>query len=186
MKELEERILKDGIVLPGDILKVGSFLNQNVDVKLLEKMAKEVKKNFSGVTKVLTIEASGIAFATLVSYFLGCDFVFAKKSKTSNLSGDLLTSKVESYTHGNTNEIYINKSYLNENDKVLIVDDFLATGNAFKGLFDLCQKAKAEVVGFVAEIEKVYQGGGNYFRDKGYKVLSLAMIKEIKGEEVIF
>lgn len=186
MKELEERIKKDGIVLPGDILKVGAFLNHYIDIDLLDKMAQEVKKNFSGVTKVLTIEASGIAFATLVSYYFGCDLVFAKKSKTKNLSGDLITSTVDSYTHGNSCEIFINKGYITKDDKVLIVDDFLALGNAFKGLMDLCIKSDAKIVGFVAQIEKEYQGGGNYLRGLGYKVLSLAKIKEIKGNEIVF
>ena len=186
MKELEDRILKDGKVLPGDIVKVGSFLNQQIDIKLLEHMAQEVKKNFDGVTKVLTIETSGLPLATMVSYLYSVDMVFAKKSKTANVDGEFVTAEVASFTHGNTNTIYINKEYIKPGDKVLIVDDFLALGNALKGLITLCDKCGASVVGCAVQIEKEYQGGGNLLRDQGYKVLSLAQIKEIKDTEIIF
>ena len=186
MKELEERIKKDGIVLPGDILKVGSFLNHNIDIKLLESMGRVVAEHFPTATKVLTIEASGIAFATIVAHYLGCDLVFAKKSKTSNLSGDIVTSRVSSYTHNTSYDIYINKGYIKDTDNVLIVDDFLALGNALHGLIDLCNQLGAKVVGCSVQIEKEYQGGGNMIRKMGYEVLSLAKIKEIKGDEVIF
>ena len=187
MKELEERIQKDGIILDGDILKVGSFINQQVDTKLLKLMAKEVKRLFpEEITKVLTIEASGLPFATAIGMELDVPVVFAKKSKTSNLSGDLVTAEVKSYTHHNTNQIYITKDYITKDDKVLIADDFLAKGNALAGLIEIVNKCEGSIVGAVIEIEKVYQEGGNRFRNQGYKVISLASILEMNENKIIF
>lgn len=187
MKELEEMILEHGEVLEGDILKVGKFLNQKVDIKLLKNMAKEIKEYFGeGITKVLTIEASGLPFATAIAMEYDCEMVFAKKSKTSNLSDDLLTSEVESYTQRKNNTIFVPCDYITSKDKVLIADDFLAKGNALKGLINICDKANAEIVGVAIEIEKEYQHGGNELRDKGYKIYSLASIKAMEDKNIIF
>ena len=187
MKELEERIIRDGIILDGDILKVGSFLNQQIDTRLLKLMAKEVRRLFpEEITKVLTIEASGLPFATAIGMELDVPVVFAKKSKTANVSGELVTAKVDSYTHHNTNLIYITKDYINKDDKVLIADDFLAKGNALAGLIEIVNKCEGSIVGAVIEIEKVYQEGGDRFRRLGYKVESLASILEMKENKIIF
>ena len=187
MKELEQRILKDGKLLGNDILKVGSFLNQQVDTDLLVKMAKEVKRLFpEEITKVLTIEASGIAFACMVAVEFGVPFVFAKKSKTSNLSGDVVTSVVHSFTHNVNNVINVSKEYIKETDKILIVDDFLANGEALKGLIEIVEKCNATVVGCCVQIEKEYQNGGNTLRNKGYKVIALASIKEMTSNIIQF
>ena len=187
MKELEQRILKDGQLLGNDILKVGSFLNQQVDTDLLVKMAKEVKNLFpEEITKVLTIEASGLPFACMVAVEYGVPFVFAKKSKTTNLSGDIVTSVVHSFTHNEDNVINVTKEYIKETDKILIVDDFLANGEALKGLIDIVEKCNAIVVGCCVQIEKEYQNGGNDLRNKGYKVVSLASIKEMTSNIILF
>ena len=187
MKELEQRILKDGQLLGNDILKVGSFLNQQVDTDLLVKMAKEVKNLFSEeITKVLTIEASGLPFACMVAVKYGVPFVFARKSKTSNLSGDTVTSVVHSFTHNEDNVINVTKEYIKETDKILIVDDFLANGEALKGLIDIVEKCNATVVGCCVQIEKEYQNGGNTLRNKGYKVVALASIKEMTSNIIQF
>ena len=187
MKELEQKILKDGKLLGNDILKVGSFLNQQVDTDLLVNMAKEVKRLFpEEITKVLTIEASGIAFACMVAVEFGVPFVFAKKSKTSNLSGDIVTSIVHSFTHNVDNVINVSKEYIKETDKILIVDDFLANGEALKGLIEVVEKCNATVVGCCVQIEKEYQNGGNALRNKGYKVIALASIKEMTSNIIQF
>lgn len=187
MKELEQKILKEGKLLGNDVLKVGSFLNQQVDTDLLVKMAKEVKRLFpEEITKVLTIEASGLPFACMVAVELGVPFVFAKKTKTSNLSGDVVTSVVHSFTHNEDNVINVSKEYIKETDKILIVDDFLANGEALRGLIEIVQKCNATVVGCCVQIEKEYQNGGNTLRDKGYKVIALASIKEMTSNIILF
>ena len=187
MKELEQKILKEGQLLGNDILKVGSFLNQQVDTDLLVKMAKEVKKIFTEeITKVLTIEASGIPFACMVAVELGVPFVFAKKSKTSNVSGDVVTSVVHSFTHNEDNVIIVNKEYIKETDQILIVDDFLANGEALNGLINIVEKCSANVVGCCVQIEKEYQNGGNALRKKGYKVVALASIKQMTSNTILF
>ena len=187
MKELEQKILKEGKLLGNDVLKVGSFLNQQVDTDLLVKMAKEVKRLFpEEITKVLTIEASGLPFACMVAVELGVPFVFAKKTKTSNLSGDIVTSVVHSFTHNENNVINVLKEYIKETDKILIVDDFLANGEALKGLIDIVEKCNATVVGCCVQIEKEYQNGGNTLRNKGYKVIALASIKEMTSNIILF
>lgn len=187
MKELEQKILKDGKLLGNDVLKVGSFLNQQVDTDLLVKMAKEVKRLFpEEITKVLTIEASGLPFACMVAVELGVPFVFAKKTKTSNLSGDIVTSVVHSFTHNEDNVINVSKEYIKETDKILIVDDFLANGEALSGLIEIVQKCNATVVGCCVQIEKEYQNGGNTLREKGYKVIALASIKEMTSNIILF
>ena len=150
-------------------------------------MAKEVKRLFpEKITKVLTIEASGLPFATAIGLEFEVPVVFAKKSKTSNLSGELVTSQVESYTHNEINTIYITKDYINSSDYVLIADDFLAKGNALVGLIDIVKKCGATVVGAAIEIEKEYQLGGNKLRNQGYHIESLARIKEMKAKKIIF
>lgn len=187
MRELEEKILKEGKLLGNDILKVGSFLNQQVDTDLLVKMAKEVKRLFpEEITKVLTIEASGLPFACMVAVEYGVPFVFAKKTKTSNLSGDLVTANVHSFTHNEDNTIFVSREYIKETDKVLIVDDFLANGEALKGLIEIVEKCNASVVGCCVQIEKAYQNGGNTLRNQGYKVIALASIKEMTGNIILF
>mgnify|MGYP003478863321 FL=1 len=187
MKELEQRILKDGEFLGNDILKVSSFLNQQVDTDLLVKMAKEVKRLFpEEVTKVLTIEASGIPFACMVAFEFGVPFVFAKKSKTSNVSGELATALVHSFTHNKDNLISVPCQYIKKTDKVLIIDDFLANGEALRGLISIVEQCNASVVGCCVQIEKEYQNGGNALRNKGYKVIALASIKEMAGNIIQF
>ncbi len=183
MKLLEDRIIKDGKILPGDVLKVDSFLNHQIDVSLISELGKELYRLYSeaGVTKILTIEASGIGIACLTAQYFDVPVVFAKKSRSSNISNDVYMSAVESYTHGNTNNIIVSKQYLNENDRVLIVDDFLATGNALFGLIDLCEQAGAAVVGCGIAIEKQYQGGGDLIR-KQYRVESLAKISSMSDD----
>lgn len=187
MKELEEKIIKEGKLFPGDVLKVGSFLNQQVDTELLVLMAKEIKKIFNeGVTKVLTIEASGIPFACAIAMEYNVPFVFAKKGKTSNLPDDVVSARVYSYTHNVENHIFVSREFIKETDKVLIVDDFLANGEALKGLIEIVEKCNATVFGCAVQIEKEYQNGGNSLRAKGYNIVSLASIKEITENKIKF
>lgn len=190
MKLLEDRIIKDGKVFSGNVLKVDSFLNHQIDVELLDKMGLEVKKLFSDscVTKVLTIEASGIGVGCMVAKHFNCPLLFAKKSKTLNIKGDVYTSKVESFTHKCTYDIIVSKDFLNENDTVLIVDDFLAKGNALIGLIDIVNQSGAKLAGCSIAIEKGYQGGGDKLRTRGIKVESLAIIEEMDDltGEIVF
>lgn len=188
MKQLEDRILKDGKVLPGGILKVDGFLNHQIDPALLYDMAQELKRLYGGegVNKILTIEASGIAIAALTGYVFGCPLVFAKKSKTRNLAGGLYAAEVPSFTHGNVSTVVVSKAYLGEGDRVLIVDDFLATGAALVGLRSLCEQAGATVVGAGIAIEKVFQGGGERLRAEGLRVESLARIAEMSDDGLRF
>jgi xanthine phosphoribosyltransferase len=190
MKLLEDRIIKDGKVFSGNVLKVDSFLNHQIDVELLDKMGLEVKKLFSDscVTKVLTIEASGIGVGCMVAKHFNCPLLFAKKSKTLNIKGDVYTSRVESFTHQCTYDIIVSKDFLNENDTVLIVDDFLAKGNALIGLIDIVNQSGAKLAGCSIAIEKGYQGGGDKLRAQGIKVESLAIIEEMDDStgEIVF
>ena len=188
MKILEERILADGKIKPGGILKVDSFLNHQIDPQLLYDMAKEFRALYAGqeINKIITIEASGIAIASMVGYIFNCPLVFAKKSKSSNISDDLWSTQVESFTHGNTNTVVVSKEYLSSSDKVLIVYDFLATGAALRGLIDLCSQAGAEVAGCGIAIEKVFQGGGNELRAGGIRVESLAKIASMSDTAITF
>ena len=188
MKALEDRILKDGRVLPGGILKVDGFLNHQIDPALLYEMALELRRLYDGegVNKILTIEASGIAIAALTGYVFGCPLVFAKKSKTRNLAGDLYAAEVPSFTHGNVSTVVVSKAYLGPGDRVLIVDDFLATGAALVGLRSLCEQAGAAVVGAGIAIEKVFQGGGEKLRAEGLRVESLARIAEMSDDGLRF
>ena len=190
MELLEKRIIKDGKVFSGNVLKVDSFLNHQIDVELLDEMGLEVKKLFndSAITKVLTIEASGIGVGCMVARHFNCPLLFAKKSKTLNIKGDVYTSKVESFTHQCTYDIIVSKDFLNENDTVLIVDDFLAKGNALIGLIDIVNQSGAKLAGCSIAIEKGYQGGGDKLRAQGIKVESLAIIEEMNDVtgEIVF
>ncbi|MBO5555871.1 MAG: xanthine phosphoribosyltransferase, partial [Oscillospiraceae bacterium] len=163
MELLEQRILRDGKIRPGGILKVDGFLNHQIDPALLYDMAREFQRLFAdeGVNKILTIEASGIAIACMTGYLFGCPLVFAKKSKSRNISDDVYAVEVESFTHGNTNTVVVSREYLGPEDRVLIVDDFLATGAALVGLKALVEQAGGTVVGAGIAIEKAFQGGGD-------------------------
>ena len=188
MELLEQRILRDGQLLPGGILKVDNFLNHQMDPLLLREMAREWARLFAdaGVNKVLTIEASGIAMAILVGLEFGCPVVFAKKSKTKNIADSLYTAEVPSFTHGNTNTVVVSKDYLGPSDRVLLIDDFLATGAAFLGLKALVEQAGATLVGAGAAIEKRFQGGGDRLREMGVRVESLARITAMDDSGITF
>lgn len=188
MKLLEDRILSEGKVRPGGILKVDSFLNHQLDPQLLFEMARELKRLYEGesVNKIFTIEASGIAIASLVGYVFGCPVVFAKKSKTKNISDELYSVQVESFTHGNTNTVVVSKEYLGAEDRVLIVDDFLATGAALVGLKALVEQAGGTVVGAGIAIEKAFQGGGDLLRAQGLRIESLAKIASMSDDSLTF
>ena len=178
MNFLEERIAKDGIVKPGNVLKVDSFLNHQMDIPLLGRMGQEFKRRFGdlGITKVLTIESSGIAIAYPVAQAYGVPLVFAKKSQSINIDGEMYMAEVESFTHGNRNRVIVSKKYLCATDRVLIIDDFLANGSALQGLISLVEDADATVVGCGIAIEKGFQEGGWRLRNLGYRVESLAII----------
>ena len=185
MKLLEERILKDGKVGAGNVLKVDSFVNHQIDVKFLSKLGKEFHRRFadSGVNKIVTIEASGIGIACRTAEIFDVPVVFAKKTKTNNIYADVYTSKVESYTHGTTYDIVVSKQFLRPEDHVLIIDDFLAKGSALKGLIELIEHAGATVVGAGIVIEKAYQPGGDLIRSMGIRVESLARIASMSEED---
>lgn len=185
---LEERIRKDGKVYPGSILKVDSFLNHQMDVTLLNDMGREFKNIYSDceVNKILTIEASGIGIACITAQFFNCPVLFAKKTKTKNISGMVYKTQVKSYTHGTTYDVIVSKEFLSKNDKVLIIDDFLAEGNALLGLIDLCRQAGAEVVGCGIAIEKGFQPGSRRINNVGVRVESLAVIDSMDDGEIKF
>lgn len=186
MKELEERILKDGKVYAGDVLKVDSFLNHQMDVALFRRMGKEWRRLFpQEVTKILTIEASGIGLACVAAEVFGVPALFAKKSRTKNIAGSIYTAQVESYTHGGVYTILVSKEFLTKDDKVLIIDDFLANGNALLGLTSLVEQAGATLVGAGVAIEKAYQPGGARVREKGLRVEALAKIQSMSPTDGI-
>lgn len=184
MKLLEDRIRAEGKVRDGDVLKVDSFLNHQMDVALFEAMGREWKRLFDGcgVNKILTIEASGIGIACIAAQSFHCPVVFAKKSQTKNIAGDVYTTKVISYTHGRTYDVIVSKDYLGPQDKLLLIDDFLANGAALSGLIDLAQMAGAEVVGAGIAVEKAYQPGGELIRGRGVRVESLARIQSMSED----
>ena len=188
IRALEQRILAEGRVLPGEVLKVGSFLNQQIDTKLIKEMGEEIAGLFAcnNVTKVLTIESSGIAIAYAAGVAMGIPVVFAKKHSTSNLSGNVLTSKVFSYTHQQTYDIVVSADYITSSDTVLIVDDFLAKGNALTGLIEIVGEAGAKLAGCAIAIEKGFQGGGDSLRAKGIRVESLAIIDKMTDDSLEF
>ncbi len=181
MKLLEERIRKDGKIRGGDVLKVDSFLNHQMDVALFQEIGKEFYRLYGdcGVTKILTIEASGIGIACVTAQFFGCPVIFAKKNKTKNIAGDVYTSKVESFTHGKVYDIIVSKEFLLPTDRVLLIDDFLANGSALQGLINLVRDAGAELVGAGICVEKAFQHGGNLIRSMGVRVESLAKVKSM-------
>ena len=184
MNFLEERILKDGIVKEGNVLKVDSFLNHQMDIELMDEIGRELYRRFKDVpiTKVLTIEASGIAIAYAAARCFGVPFVFAKKSKSVNIDGEMYTADVESFTHKNTNKVIVSKKFLSPQDKVLIVDDFLANGCALQGLISIVEMAGATVSGIGIAIEKGFQQGGNIIRNLGYRLESLAIVESMDAE----
>ena len=188
MKALEQKILNEGTVLNGDILKVGSFLNQQIDTDFLMLMGKEIDSIYKGykITKILTIEASGIAIAVAAGAVMGKNVVFAKKNKTANVSGEIYSATVHSFTHGKDFLVTVPKDYISADDKVLIIDDFLANGEALCGLIDIVEQAGAEVVGCTCAIEKGFQGGGDKLRKAGYKIESLAVIEKMSPDEIEF
>ena len=185
MNFLEERIAKDGVVKSGNVLKVDSFLNHQMDISLMEKIGKEFKRRFNGktVTKVLTIEASGIAIAAFVAKEFGVPMVFAKKSKSVNIDGDMYVAEVESFTHKNRNQVIVSKKFLNADDHILIIDDFLANGCALQGLIAIAETAGATVEGLGIVIEKGFQIGGRVIRNLGYHLESLAIVDAMDAEK---
>ena len=181
MNFVEEKILRDGVVKPGNVLKVDSFLNHQIDVALLDEVAKELKRRFEDapITKVLTIETSGIAIACAVAREWGVPVVFAKKAKSVNMDGEMYVAEVESFTHKKTNQVIVAKKFISETDRVLIVDDFLANGCALQGLISLVDAAGAEVVGCGIVIEKGFQEGGHRIRNLGFHLESLAIVESM-------
>ena len=181
MQLLKDRIRKDGKIKSGDVLKVDSFLNHQMDIKLFEEIGKEFKRRFSDVSinKILTIEASGIGIACIVAQYFDVPVVFAKKSKTKNIAGDVYTSKVESFTHGKVYDIMVAKEFLGAGDKVLLIDDFLANGKALEGLAAVVKDSGAELVGAGIVIEKGFQPGGDRLRADGIRVESLAIVESM-------
>ena len=190
MDLLKKKILEEGQVYAGNILKVDCFLNHQIDCGFLAEVGKEFHRLYKdeGVNKILTIEASGIAIGAMVAQEFGCPLVFAKKNKTKNIAGDVYTAPVESFTHGTTYNIMVSKKFLNPGDKVLIGDDFLAIGNALKGLISLVEESGAELVGCGTVIEKGYQHGGDKLRAEGIRVESLAIIESMDADkgEIVF
>ena len=184
MRLLEERIKEDGQVRPGNILKVDSFLNHQLDVSLLEQLGKEFFERFKdkGITRILTIEASGIALACLAAQYFKVPVVFAKKAKSKNLDGGLYTSTVHSFTYGKDFTVTLSKKFLTKDDTVLLIDDFLAVGKAMRGLIDICGQAEANIAGIGIAIEKGFQSGGKELREMGFDVYSLAIIDEMDDE----
>ena len=184
MNFLEARIVKDGIVKPGNVLKVDSFLNHQMDVQLLDEIGREFKRRFADakITKVLTIESSGIAIACSVAREFGVPMLFAKKAKSVNLDGEMYTATVESFTHKKTNQVIVSKKFLQAGDRVLIIDDFLANGCALQGLISIVETADAEVVGCGIVIEKGFQEGGERLRNLGYHLESLAILESMDAE----
>ena len=189
MKALEQKIINECKILEGDVLKVDGFLNHRIDVTFLNEMGKEFFRLYRecGITKILTIEASGIGVACVaaLNFEPVVPVVFAKKHSTKNISPDVFCSKAESFTHGKCYDIVVAKEYLNANDRILIIDDFLAKGSALKALVDICNQAKATVVGVGIVIEKAYQGGGNELRSRGLRIESLAKIASMSVENGI-
>jgi xanthine phosphoribosyltransferase len=184
MELLEKRIAQDGEVYPGNILKVSGFLNHQMDIGLLREMGREWKRLFAdaGINKILTIEASGIGIACIAALEFDCPVVFAKKSKSLNLGKDVYTTKVESFTHKNISDIIVDKRFLGKEDRVLIIDDFLANGKALEGLMNLLDQAGATLCGIGIAIEKGFQGAGDRLRAQGIRLESLAIVDAMDGE----
>ena len=188
MIALEEKILKEGTVLPGDILKVDCFLNHRLDVPFLLKMGREIAHLYegAGVNKILTIETSGIPIAFAAAQFMNVPVVFVKKNKSGNISDKVYSSRIESFTKKNVYDAVVSKEFLGKEDKVLVIDDFLAKGNALNGLMDILDQAGAELVGCAIAIEKGFQGGGDELRAKGIRVDSLAIVESMTDTSLVF
>lgn len=190
MKLLEERIRKDGIVKPGNVLKVDSFLNHQMDIELFSEMGKEFKRLYEAcpVNKILTIEASGIGIACVVAQYFHVPVVFAKKTQSINLDGDVYSTKIQSFTHRRIYDVIVSKKFLSPEDHVLIIDDFLANGCALEGLIDIVKSSGATIEGVGIAIEKGFQKGGDLIRSKGIRVESLAIVDGMNAEtgEVFF
>lgn len=184
MNFMETRIQQDGIVREGNVLKVDSFLNHQLDINLLDAMGQEFHRRFAGknITKVLTIESSGIAIACAAARYFGVPVVFAKKSKSLNVDGEMYTALVDSFTHKTTNQVIVSKKYICPQDRILIVDDFLANGCALLGLISIVEAAGASVEGLGIAIEKGFQSGGRILREKGYDLYSLAIVDSMDAE----
>lgn len=188
MKKMEEKIRAEGIITEGQVLNVGIFLNQQIDTAFLKEIGAEIARLFkhSGATKILTIETSGIAVAVAAGMAMDLPVVFAKKSKKSSVKGDIYTAIVYSFSHGTDNHVMVSRKYISPEDKILVVDDFLAHGSAMNGLIAIAEDAGAEVVGCAAAIEKGYQLGGDNLRARGYRVESLAIIDSMTEDEIVF
>lgn len=188
MRAMEEKIRSEGTVLPGGILKVGSFLNQQIDSVFLKEIGEEISDLFADEhpTKLLTIESSGIAIAAAAGMVMGIPVVFAKKHKTSNVDGEIYSAKIHSFTHGNDYQAVVSRDYLLPDDRVLLIDDFLASGNALEGLVKIVSMAGAEVVGAAVAIEKRFQGGGDKLRSRGIRVEPLACIDSMTDSDITF
>ena len=188
MNFLEERIVKDGIVKEGNVLKVDSFLNHQMDIELFDQMGAEFKKRFADrpINKILTIEASGIGIACVVAQHFGVPVVFAKKTKSINIEGEMYTAEVESFTHKCKNQVIVAKKFLSEDDHVLIIDDFLANGCALKGLIEIVKNSGAVLEGTGIVIEKGFQHGGDMLREEGIRVESLAIIDSMTDDSLTF
>lgn len=188
MQLLKERILKDGIIKPGNVLKVDSFLNHQMDIDLINEIGKEFRRRFPSdqITKILTIEASGIGIACIVAQYFHVPVVFAKKSQSINIDGDVYHTKVESFTHKRVYDVILSKKYLGPEDHVLVIDDFLANGCALNGLIDLINEAGATIEGAGIVIEKGFQQGGKIIRDKGIHLESLAIVDHMTEDSLTF
>ena len=188
MELLEKRIIEDGYVLPGNILKVDSFLNHQIDIELAYKLGAEWKRLFNDekINKIMTIEASGIGIACITAMHFNVPVVFAKRSKSSNISNDFYTNTVVSFTHGNTYDVIVSKRFIAPHDRILIIDDFLANGSALKALINIIEEAGATVVGAGVAIEKAFLHGGDKIRDLGYRVEALARIKSMADGKIQF
>ena len=190
MNFLEERIVKDGVVKEGDVLKVDAFLNHQMDIDLFNEMGKEWKRRFTGknINKILTVEASGIGIACIVAQHFNCPVVFAKKSKSINIDGEMYVADVESFTHKTKNQVIVSKKFLTEDDHVLLIDDFLANGCALQGLIQSVHAAGGTVEGIGIAVEKGFQTGGRIIRNLGYQLESLASVESMNAEtgEIVF
>lgn len=188
MQILKERILKDGIVRPGNVLKVDSFLNHQMDIDLINQMGEELKRRYEGteINKILTIEASGIGIACIVAQYFHAPVVFAKKTKSLNLDGDMYKTKVQSFTHNKVYDVVVSKKFLGPEDHVLIIDDFLANGCALEGLIDIIKQSGATPEGVGIAIEKGFQHGGDRLREQGIRIESLAIIDAMSDNGLTF
>lgn len=188
MELLKKRIIEDGCILPGNVLKVDSFLNHQIDVELVYKLGAEWKRLFfdEKITKIMTIEASGIGIAAIAAMHFNVPVLFAKRSKSSNISSNFYTTSVVSFTHGNTYDVTVSKSFITTEDRILIIDDFLANGSALRALINIIEEAGATVVGAGVAIEKAFLHGGDRIRDLGYRVESLARIKSMSDGKIQF